>query len=91
MICERLVNLMDGDISVRSELNVGTIFYFTIKAELGKQEESTYLNGIATQLEGKRILVVDDNETNRRVLQMQLENWRLIPFLVSSGEDAIWC
>jgi signal transduction histidine kinase/DNA-binding response OmpR family regulator len=89
VICERLVNLMDGDINVKSELNVGTIFYFTIKAELGKQEESTYLNGIATQLEGKRILVVDDNETNRRVLQMQLENWRLIPFLVSSGEDAI--
>jgi signal transduction histidine kinase/CheY-like chemotaxis protein len=89
VICERLVHLMDGDISVRSELNVGTSFYFTIKAELGKQEESAYLYSMSTHLEGKRILVVDDNETNRRVLQMQLEHWRLIPFLVSSGAEAI--
>jgi signal transduction histidine kinase/DNA-binding response OmpR family regulator len=88
VICERLVHLMAGDIGVKSELNVGTSFYFTTKAELGKQEEVIDPNA-AAQLEGKKILVVDDNETNRRVLQMQLENWRLIPFLVSSAADAI--
>lgn len=88
-ISESLVHLMEGHIVVRSEPGSGTSFIFTIQAEMSTktvaQEEDIY-----TQLhENKQVLVVDDNKTNRKILQMQLEQWKLIPVMASSAREAL--
>jgi two-component system, sensor histidine kinase and response regulator len=67
-ISKRLVELMGGEIGVTSEPGLGAQFWFT--ARLGVAES---VRPAVPELAGKRLLVVDDNATNRRVLQLQLE------------------
>lgn len=86
-ICESLVHLMYGTITVESQVGKGTSFHFTIKAEVSDQVINTPLSMCGQ--EGKNILVVDDNETNRKILKGQLEQWKLIPVMVSSAREAI--
>ncbi|MEO6522029.1 MAG: response regulator [Mucilaginibacter sp.] len=88
-ICERLVHLMDGRISAESQLGVGTVFHFTMKVEVGIQEKITGLPDVVSGQEGKTILVVDDNETNRKILEVQLSFWKLIPVMAESADEAI--
>ncbi|MBR8827856.1 MAG: response regulator [Gomphosphaeria aponina SAG 52.96 = DSM 107014] len=66
---------------------IGSTFYFTIVATLGKDEgENQNLNGI---LQGKKLLIVDDNFTNQKVLTLQTKSWGMIPQAVASGGEAI--
>lgn len=88
-ICERLVHLMEGHITAESELGEGTTFRFTIKAEESQQDIRLHVPYIINGQQGKVILVVDDNQTNRKILQMQLEQWKLVPVMVSSASEAI--
>lgn len=88
-ICSRLVELMNGEIGVESHLGEGTTFTFTIEAEVSRQQIRTHLPCSMIGQEGKRILVVDDNETNRKILQVQLKLWNFIPVLARSGNDAL--
>jgi signal transduction histidine kinase/CheY-like chemotaxis protein/ligand-binding sensor domain-containing protein len=88
-ISEKLVKLMGGDITVESETGVGTTFSFTIKSKPGlkAQRNNVYLN--IAELQGKHILIVDDNTTNRNILSTQLEQWKFEPVLADSGEEAL--
>lgn len=88
-ICEKLVRLMGGTISVESIEGQGTTFRFTIRAGISLQAHITYVNANLPSLEGRQILVVDDNATNRTIVRSQLEQWKLIPTLASSGQEAI--
>lgn len=88
-ICEKLVKLMGGDIWVESVTGKGTIFYFTIITEAGTQKLSDAIHYTMDEQKGKRVLVVDDNLTNRAILKGQLENWGLEPVLAASGDEAI--
>ncbi len=89
VICERLVSLMGGAITVKSKEGAGTSFRFDIGCKLSNETpKSTVYLGIAG-CEGKRVLVVDDNQTNLKILKTQLEQWKLIPFVVSSGPAAL--
>lgn len=88
-ISHKLVELMDGDINVRSVVDEGTVFSFTIQVDNSLQPILTYMNNSMAGQEGKRILVVDDNKTNRTILKTQLAQWKLEPVVASSGKEAL--
>jgi signal transduction histidine kinase/ligand-binding sensor domain-containing protein/CheY-like chemotaxis protein len=89
IISKRLVNLMGGEIGVESTVNKGTCFYFTITAKASTQVTRQYFLLNSTGNEGKSVLLVDDNTTNLRILQLQMEQWKLVPSLASSAEQAL--
>ncbi len=90
VISERLVGLMSGGITVNSELGVGTTFSFTIKSLMNHQESIRhYVHYNTVGNEGKKVLLIDDNATNRVILKTQLEHWKLLPTLASSGSEAL--
>lgn len=88
-ICESLVQLMDGAISVESQVGIGTSFIFTMQAAISKLIIPTETAFTLQNQENKNVLVVDDNQTNRKILQMQLEQWKLIPIMASSAREAL--
>jgi len=89
VICERLVNLMGGEISVESDFGKGTTFSFNIAAEISTQVHQVLSASNLVGCEGKRILLVDDNETNLKILKLQMEQWKLTPECASSAEQAL--
>lgn len=85
-ICKQLCELMDGSISAVSELNVGSTFTFTI--ELKQSLHSVELLPQVV-IDGRRILVVDDNAINCAVLKGQLAYWGAIAEVANSGDGAL--
>jgi len=74
-ISMRLIKLMSGDISVSSRLGKGSTFTFDVICQTGKQTQVEPL--LLDSIHGKRILILDDNATNLRVLSLQLKQWNL--------------
>lgn len=89
-ISKRLVELMGGDLWAVSEQGVGSTFYFTvIFKEHKKGKPKTHVKGNLPQLNGHKVIVVDDNEINRQILKLQFESWGMIPVLAVSGHEAL--
>jgi two-component system, sensor histidine kinase and response regulator len=87
-IAKQLVGLMDGGIGVQSEPGQGSTFWFT--AELEKQANSSRdLYPSPHDLAGVRVLAVDDNATNRRILRLQLETWKMQVETAANGKEAL--
>ena len=85
-IAKRLVEMMQGDIGVQSKTGVGSTFWFTVLLE--KQA----VNATATDdrdLADIRVLVVDDNATNRQMLRHQILAWKMQVAGVASGPEAL--
>jgi signal transduction histidine kinase/CheY-like chemotaxis protein len=74
-IVQRLVTLMGGEIEVKSEVNQGSVFTVTLPLRLAEQEEITDPQLPADILRGRRILVVDDNHNNLKVMSGLLDVW----------------
>lgn len=89
VISERIVKLMGGQISVESVLGRGSTFHFTIKAEHSTKNIPLVKPLNDEDLKGKHILVVDDNYTNRLILNTQLELWGFVPITVSSASEGL--
>jgi PAS domain S-box-containing protein len=87
-ISRRLVELMGGRIWVESLPGKGSTFNFTIRAETVPDGRKT-LAGVPPQLVGKRVLIVDDNSTIRRILGAYLYSWGMSPLIAASGKDAL--
>jgi PAS domain S-box-containing protein len=86
-ISRQLVELMGGHIGATSTLGAGSTFSFTLRLPL--QSDAPTISLPDADLSGVRILIVDDNEVNRRVLHEQLDNWRLRNHSCESGEEAL--
>jgi signal transduction histidine kinase/CheY-like chemotaxis protein len=88
-ISARLVELMGGRIRLESELGRGTRFFFTL--QMKSSEAPGVVGKIAPPetLRGVKVLVVDDNRTNRRILDGMLRRWEMKPTLVEGGEGAL--
>lgn len=82
-IVRRLVDLMGGRLWVESEVGTGSTFYFTLPCEVCPSQQPVAPEDL-TLLCGVRVLVVDDNETNRLILQEQLAGWGLSPVICDS-------
>ena len=90
VISERLISLMQGRIWAESIPGKGSTFHFTICAAKGfhSPTEASTLND-HPELQGRKILVVDDNLTNRVILKTQLELWGMVPVIASSGLEGL--
>ena len=87
-ISQRLIEMMHGRVWVESQAGQGSTFSFL--AEFGIAEDQTRPRPASLQhLRDLPVLVVDDNSTNRRILQEMLTNWGIQPTLVDSGQAAI--
>jgi signal transduction histidine kinase/ligand-binding sensor domain-containing protein/DNA-binding response OmpR family regulator len=89
VISEQLVKLMGGTITVESEVDKGSTFHFSISAKQSFLLDQAQVNHTMKGFENSKILIVDDNETNRIILKGQLEQWKLCPVAVNSGEQAL--
>ncbi|MFW6063686.1 MAG: response regulator [Chloroflexota bacterium] len=88
-ISRRLSQLMGGDMWVESTAGQGSTFHFTVEATAAPPPERPYLKQEQPQLEGRHLLVVDDNETNRRILQLQVESWSMSCTLIGEPAEAL--
>src|SRR6185503_166420 len=87
-ISRQLVELMDGEIGVTSTPGKGSTFWFT--AKFGKQSPKTVEVTLAKKdLDKLRVLIVDDNATNRRILCHQSRCWGMVPIETESGHQAL--
>ncbi len=87
-ITKRLVSLMGGEVGLQSEENVGSTFWFTAYLDRARHEMTAQVTQSAN-LHGQRVLVVDDNATNRKVMMGQLTLCHTEPVCASSADEAI--
>ncbi len=88
-ICSQLVDLMGGSIWVESGEGQGSTFHFTIACELSASSLPIPIAAAPEILHGARVLIVDDNATNRKILQETFKKWGAVPYSAINGRDAI--
>ena len=88
-ISRQLVLLMGGDLTMESEEGKGSTFRFEIELSLSNLVSHASELETPIDLTGVRVLVVDDNQTNRRILLEILRGWKMRPTLADCGQTAL--
>jgi signal transduction histidine kinase/DNA-binding response OmpR family regulator len=89
VISQRLAEFMGGTIWVESEPELGSSFFFSVKMEAAESAVPDHQSPDSSVLSSHRVLVVDDNANNRRILDIQLKMWGMIPTCASCAADAL--
>ena len=88
-ISRRLVELMGGTMSVESTVGVGSCFSFNVRMGLPAVRPRPYVPAGRATLGGRRLLIIDDNATSRRILTGLAEGWGMVPSAVPGGAEAL--
>ncbi len=88
-ISKELVSCMGGVLKCESELGKGSIFSFTIPLELAPESERRKYVLDPTELHGVRVLIIDDNATNREILKRQTSSWKMKNDTADSGSAGL--
>ncbi len=85
-ISRRIVNLMGGDVWVESEPHCGSTFHFTVQFTVANKLPDASTPATMEDLCGMPVLVIDDNGTNRRILEEMIRHWKMVAEGAESGE-----
>ncbi|MDQ3942733.1 MAG: response regulator, partial [Actinomycetota bacterium] len=88
-ISKQLVEMMEGELGAQSELGKGSTFWFTARLQKQPEGASRRLSYPRTDLQGLRVLVVDDNETNRKIVHEQVISWGMKNGMAQDGAGAL--
>ncbi|EOB4963969.1 TPA: response regulator [Vibrio vulnificus] len=93
-ICKRLAQLMEGEINVESEVEKGSCFVFSVEMPLAEHDTVTQQtqpdnDSVCTLLQGKRILVAEDNTANQMVIKAMFERLGVAIDLANDGYEAV--
>ena len=89
VISQRLCQMMGGSMRVESLFGLGSTFYFTLTTGEAASLPDVDLNQPQAELADKRVLVVDDNATNRKILTLQAQSWGMQVRSAVSGAQAL--
>jgi CheY-like chemotaxis protein len=88
-ICSRLVEMMGGQIWAESDASHGATFHFTVKTGISHASPDRSQRAKTKLLRGTRVMVVDDNDTNRQILREMLSSWGMKTTLAPSADEAM--
>src|SRR5207248_2661281 len=84
-IAAQLVEMMHGELRVESELGRGSTFRFTARFALRAETGDGRVRPEPASLRGLRVLIVDDNATNQKILEELVRKWRMQPSVAGDG------
>ncbi len=88
-ISARLVSMLGGKIWLNSDFGQGSQFHFTVPVKVVELNSESPIPVPAESLRGKKVLIVDDNRTNQRIVEAMLHSWQVCTKCVDTGQQAL--